>query len=220
MSFQNIANQMVGQVAGAMTAGKVVDQQKESLNKQDEALIKQQKIDQLQQANLGLKAYTDTMNEYNEFMKEYNSAKKNVDDAKTQSENLKKDMEGVGEVYNRMHDQNLDELLNSKFENGTELLSNFRKYDEKLENCRTAMVEPYKKAYEKSITAYNAANRRFQEMSGHKKVMDLRKEITTKQRNNIYDLISDMRIQDIQDQLMADTINEYYKSKKKKGGNK
>lgn len=186
MSFQNIANQAIGQVAGAMTAGKVVDQQKEGLKKQQEALTGEQRAEQLQKAQLTLSGYQQALKEQQAIGKEYKEAHEAANKAFMENERAKQVLDIAEQdkaIINKKYDKAAQEALASGNQH------KFWSIAGKTMGELATKYDPYVKAQRAAESAYNEAKTRFASVSEQRDVIEKRMQILRGQKEQAYSTI-------------------------------
>lgn len=189
MSFQNIANQATAQIAGAVTAGKFVGQQKESLEKQQEALEGQQRAEQLQKAQLTLSGYQQGLKDQQALGEEYKEAQEARNKAFTDKayadqvlDVAKQDREIIENKYNKKAQEALASGNRNKIwaMAGKKNIELATKYD------------PYVKAQQAAERAYNEADLRFKQVGEQNEVMQKRMKILKEQKEKAYQSIDEL----------------------------
>lgn len=189
MSFQNIANQTTAQIAGAITAGKFVGQQKESLEKQQEGLEAQKRVEQLQKAQLTLSGYQQGLKEQQALGEEYKEAQEANNKAfsdKIHADNVlevaKQDRDIIESKYNKEAQEALASGKQSKIWSlaGQKMRELTTKYD------------PYVRAQQAAEKAYNESNLRFKQVGEQNEIMKKRMEILREQKEAAYKTIDEL----------------------------
>lgn len=203
MSFQNIANQTTAQIAGAVTTGKFVGQQKEglakqqeglvkqqeSLAKQQEALDKQQRAEQLQKAQLTLNGYQQGLKDQQSINEKYKEANEAADKAYRHK--------NYADFVKDIAEQDKDIIINKYNRQAKEALANndhrmlWYLAGKKRDELATK-YDPYVRAQEAAESAYNDASTRFDQISEQRDVIEKRMQILKEQKDQAYKTIENI----------------------------
>lgn len=179
MSFQNIANQTTSQIAGSITAGKFVGQQKEGL-------ANQQRAEQLQKAQLTLSGYQQGLKEQQSIGEEYKEASESFDKA-YRYKNYTDQVKAIAEqdkdlIINKYDMQTKEALANGDNRKVMHLAG-------KKTNELATKYDPYVRAQEAAESAYNDAKTRFDQISEQRDVIEKRMQILKEQKDQAYKTI-------------------------------